>query len=169
MFFHVVARGSASGGTWRSFPSEEWIVLNRNELNSLLPHGDPNLKSTWDAPPAVAAKLMGSIYPPTEDPEPMIRSRIESATFHFTMVTLDRGMGRARIDASVRMEHIFPGKPPGGGEPIDAKFLGFVDFSLAEHRIQRLRLVTESARVNNESFDGALRSVSRETLEAQGW
>jgi hypothetical protein len=83
-----------------------------------------------------------------------------------TVVTLDRGMARARIEASLRMVHSFY-LGQDSGELIEAKLLGFMDFSPAERRIQRLRLVTEKATYNDEWFDAALRSVSRETLAAQ--
>jgi len=79
---------------------------------------------------------------------------------------MEGGMARARIDASLKMLHSFyPGR--NSGELVEAKLMGFMDFSPGERSIQRLRLVTEKATYGDEQFDAALRSVSRETLEAQ--
>jgi hypothetical protein len=164
--FHLVARGG-NAGSWREFPAENWIVLDQKESNALLPPGGARLNSSWEVPPEVANKLLSWFYPQTEDTSRTNRSRIIREAFRMTVVTLDRGMARARIEASVRMVHSFyPERDTG--ETVDAKLLGFMDFSPAERRIQRLRLVTEKATYNEEWFDAALRSVSRETLEAQG-
>lgn len=164
--FHLVARGSNTA-TWREFPAENWIVLDQSESNALLPPGAANLNSSWEVPPEVANKLLSWFYPQTEDTSRTNRSKIIREALRMTVVTLDRGMARARIEASVRLVHSFyPGRDTG--ETVEAKLLGFMDFSPGERRIQRLRLVTEKATYNDEVFDAALRSVSRETLEAQG-
>jgi len=164
--FHLVARGS-NVGSWRDFPAENWIVLDHIESNALLPPGGANLNTSWEVVPEVANKLLSWFYPQTEDTSRTNRSKIIRETLRMTVVTLDRGMARARIEGSVRMVHSFyPGRD--SGETVEAKLLGFMDFNPAERRIQRLRLVTEKAMYNDELFDAALRSVSRETLEAQG-
>jgi hypothetical protein len=164
--FHLVARGSNTG-SWREFPAENWIVLDHTESNTLLPPGEAKLNTSWVAPPEVANKLLSWFYPQTEDTSRTNRSRIIREMLRMTVVTLEGGMARARIEGSLRMVHSFyPGRD--SGEVVEAKLLGFMDFSPAERRIQRLRLVTENATYKDEWFDAALRSVSRETLEAQG-
>lgn len=168
--FHLVTRGSEEG-SWRQFPAEDWIVLDHAECNALLPPGSLSLHTSWDVPPAIAGKFLSWFYPQTEDPELANRSIIERESFRMTVVTLENGMARARIDATLRMEHSFyPGRGSGDGVPpdlVDARLLGFMDFNPAERSIQRLRLVTEKATYKDEYFDAALRSVSRETLDAQ--
>lgn len=160
-----MARGSHTG-SWREFPAENWIVLDHAESNALLPPSGVNLNSSWEVPPEVANKLLSWFYPQTEETSRSNRSRIIREALRMTVVTLDRGMARARIEASLRMVHSFY-LGQDSGELIEAKLLGFMDFSPAERRIQRLRLVTEKATYNDEWFDAALRSVSRETLAAQ--
>jgi hypothetical protein len=166
MVFYLVARGSNTG-SWREFPAENWIVLDHTESNALLPPLGAKLNTSWEAPPEVANKLLSWFYPQTEDTSRSNRSRILREVLRMTVVTLEGGMARARIEGSLRMVHSFyPGRD--SGEAVEAKLLGFMDFSPGERRIQRLRLVTEKATYNDEWFDAALRSVSRETLEAQG-
>jgi hypothetical protein len=82
-----------------------------------------------------------------------------------TIVTLRDGMARARIEGSLKMRHTFyPGR--NTNETVDATVLGFMDFEVTARRIQRMRLVTNKATYVNESFGVAVRSVSRETLDA---
>ena len=62
------------------------------------------------------------------------------------------------------MHSFYPG---GKSEDIAVSILsGYMDFNVAEHRIQRLRLVTDKASYGASPFLTSLVSMSRETLDA---
>jgi hypothetical protein len=166
MVFHLVARGAGSG-SWREFPSENWIVLNDSDWKRLLPSGAPALQASWEIAPEISGKLYEWIYPQTEDASRVNRSRIEKQSMRMTIVAMENGIARARIDGSLQMRHSFyPGRDTN--ETVNATITGFMDFDPAHGRIQRLRIVTDRATYNNQPFDAAVRSVSRETLDAMG-
>jgi hypothetical protein len=87
------------------------------------------------------------------------------ADFRLTVVGVQGDLARARIDGKIRLLHSFY---PGGQAQDFAisELAGFMDFDLAAHRIQRLRMVTSKADYNTTPFAAALVSKSKETLEA---
>jgi len=166
MVFHLVARGE-SGGTWRQFPSENWLVLSHDEWAGLLPP-EPVVerKTTWQVPREVCDKLLAWFYPQTEEISEIPRSRIDEADLRMTITEVQDGVARARIDGSLKLMHSFyPHKPHD--DFVTSKLVGFMDFLPKEGHIQRLRLITQGAVYVDEDFSVALRSVSRETIEAQ--
>ena len=166
MVLHLVAR-SAMDGSWHEFPSENWIVLTQAEWRSLLPpERVVTTSTTWTVPRAVSDKLLAWFYPQTEEISEIPRSRIDESTLRLTVTTLENGVARARIEGSLKLLHSFyPHKPHD--DFVDAKLVGFMDFLPREGRIQRLRLITGKATYVEQPFHVALRSVSRETLDAQ--
>ena len=165
MIFHLASRGEKKG-SWREFPSENWIVLSNAEWRALLPPGAAALRDSWEIPKAVSDRLLTWFYPQTEEVSWNTRSRIDESELRMTVVALANGVARARIEGSLKMLHSFnPGRPHN--DFVNAKLIGFMDFVPAESRIQRLRLITEKAVYIDEAFGAALRSVSRETLDAQ--
>jgi hypothetical protein len=166
MVFHLVARGERRG-SWREFPSENWIVLSRSEWRALLPPSpDVAEHASWTIPRAVSDKLLTWFYPQTEEDSQKPRSRIDEGDLRMTVITLKDGVARARIDGSLKLSHSFyPGKPHE--DLVNAQVIGFMDFVPSKDRIQRLRLITQKGTYIEEPFGAALRSVSRETLEAQ--
>ena len=166
MVFHLVSRGERQG-SWREFPSENWIVLSRAEWTALLPP-EPTVHTgtSWQVPRAVSDKLLIWFYPQTEEISPLARGRIDQGDLRMTVTTFQNGVARARMEGSLKLLHsASPGKP--SEDFVNATLTGFVDFVPAESRIQRLRLITAKAVYGTENFHTALRSVSSETLEAQ--
>ncbi|HEY6989040.1 MAG TPA: hypothetical protein VH369_11680, partial [Bryobacteraceae bacterium] len=146
--FHLVARGSRTG-SWRQFPSENWLVMSESEWKQLLPE-NAALHASWEVPPAISGTLYQWFYPQTEDSTRVNRSQIEQQSMRMTIVTLRDGMARARIEGSLKMKHAFyPGR--NTNETVNATVLGFMDFEVAARRIQRMRLVTNKATYVNES------------------
>ena len=166
MVFHLVARGERRG-SWREFPSENWIVLSRAEWNAFLPPSPRvAVHDSWPVPRAVSDKLLTWFYPQTEEASQEPRSRIDQGDLRMTVTTFKEGVARALIDGSLKLSHSFyPGKPHE--DLVNAQLVGFMDFVPGEGRIQRLRLITQKATYINEQFGVALRSVSQQTLEAQ--
>jgi hypothetical protein len=166
MILHLVSR-SLAGGSWHEFPSENWIVLGRAEWGQLLPGDAVAQNASWELPRPVAVKLAEWVYPQNEEKTQANRSRVDVASFRMTVVTLKNGLARARIDGRVRLKHSF--SPGGGAEDYaDSQLLGFVDFGVAQRRIQRLRMVTTKATYAGVEFKASLVSMSGETLDALG-
>jgi hypothetical protein len=167
MILHLVSRSLASG-SWHEFPAENWIVLSRAEWEQLLLRGDAvALKASWEVPRSVAVKLAEWVYPQNEEKTQVNRSRVDVAAFHMTVVTLQNGLARARIDGKVRLKHGF--YPSGQAEDFaDSELLGFVDFNVVQRKIQRFRMVTTKATYTGTDFRASLVSMSRETLNALG-
>jgi hypothetical protein len=166
LVFHLVARGEGAN-SWGHFPSENWIVLSHSEWKALLPPSpEVALHTSWQIPPEVSGKLLTWFYPQVEDISQVSRSRIDSSDLRMTVTEVHDGVARARIEGSLKLLHSFyPFKPHD--DFVNAQLTGFMDFVPGEGRIQRLRMVTEKSTYVGLPFDAALRSVSRETLEAQ--
>jgi hypothetical protein len=130
MVVRLVSR-SLAGGSWHEFPAENWIVLSRADWTQLLPSETLTLKTSWEVPRPVAVKLAEWVYPQNEEKTQVNRSRVDVATFRLTVVTVENGQARARIDGKVRLKHSF--YPGGGAEDYaDSELLGFVDFRHVE-------------------------------------
>jgi hypothetical protein len=161
---HLVSR-SLAGGSWHEFPSENWIVLSKAEWQQLLPAAGAARGAAWPVPKPVAVKLVEWIYPQNEEKTGVNRSRVDLADLKMTLVTLENGLARARIEGQVKLMHSF--YPAGKSEDFAISELsGYMDFNVAERRIQRLRLVTDKAAYNGTPFRTSLVSMSRETLDA---
>jgi hypothetical protein len=166
MVVHLVSR-SLAGGSWHEFPAENWIVLSRAEWTQLLPREALTLKTSWEVPRPVAVKLAEWVYPQNEEKTQVNRSRVDVAAFRMTVVTMENGLVRTRIDGKVRLKHSF--SPGGGAEDYaDSELVGFVDFDMSKRTVQRLRLVTNKAIYAGTEFRASLVSMSRETLDALG-
>jgi len=164
MVFHLVARRSRYG-TWHEFPSENWIVLGNADWRALLPPETPSAGGSWQVPQAVTDKLLTWFLPQAEEVSWDSRSRIDEANLRMTVTRLENGLARARITGSVRLLHsMYPHR--AHDDFSTAQLNGFMDFAVAEGRIQRLRIVAEKAVYMDEPFEAALASVSRETLDA---
>jgi hypothetical protein len=164
LVIHLVSR-SFAGGSWHEFPAENWIVLSRPEWSGLLPDGPVPLKSSWTVPQAVASRLAEWVYPQNEERTGKNRSRVDAAVFSMTAVTVQSNLVRARIQGKIRLMHSFY---PGGASQDFAisELNGYMDFDTAQHRIQRLRIVTTKADYAGTPFATSLVSMSRETLDA---
>jgi hypothetical protein len=161
---HLVSRALA-GGSWHEFPSENWIVLSRAEWAQLLPAETVAAKASWTVPQPVAVKLAEWVYPQNEEKTSKNRSRVDQADFRLTVVSVQGSLARARIDGKIKLLHSFY---PGGQAQDFAvsELTGYMDFNFAEHRIQRMRIVTTKADFNTTPFAASLVSMSGETLAA---
>src|SRR5215471_14186319 len=78
---HLVVRKDAGKISWNDFPSENWILLNRQEWDQILPPAGAKERTTWTIPQPVAVKLSEWIYPQTEDTKRVNRSRVDLADY----------------------------------------------------------------------------------------
>jgi hypothetical protein len=161
---HLVSR-SFAGGSWHEFPSENWVVLTPEEWGQLLPAGPAAVHASWTIPRPVAVKLAQWVYPQNEEKTTENRSRVDVADFKVTALTVEGNLVRAKIEGKIRLLHSFyPGT--AAQDFAVSELSGYMDFDTAQHRIQRLRIVTDKAEYNNTEFSASLVSMSKETLEA---
>lgn len=155
LVLHLVSQGDRHG-SWREFPSENWIVYTRGEQAKLLPATAAKVGATWDVDPELARRLLTQFYPQTENND-VAKNRIEAQSLKATVVSVGRGLARARLEGNLKMEHWFYHKPDGN--TVNASFAGYLDFEPATRRIRALRLVTEKAVYAKEGFAVAVRSL----------
>jgi len=163
---HLFSRKLIPERTWNEFPSENWIVLSRQEWEQVLPPAGTALHATWQIPQPVAVKLAQWVYPQTEETHQENRSRVNLADFRMTLVEVQGPLGRARIDGKVQLTHSFyPGRP--SNDTAASELVGFADFDLTARQVRRFRMVTRKAQYQDTPFGCALVSVSRETIDSQ--
>jgi hypothetical protein len=163
---HLVSRALA-GGSWHEYPAENWIVLSRPEWSQLLPAGPVTAKSAWTIPRPVADRLAEWVYPQNEEKTGKNRSRVDVADFRVTAAAVQGNLVRARIQGKIRLMHSF--YPTGASQDFAVSELnGYMDFDLAQRRIQRLRIVTTKGEYPQTPFATSLVSMSKETLDALG-
>jgi hypothetical protein len=158
LVLHLSARGATRNQSYRFFPAENWIVLKRAEWTGMVPPGEPKIQATWILDKELATRLLTKFYPQTIEVGTVDRSRIDRQQLKLTITAIEDGMARARIDGTLHMKHA-ASIPRDDDSFVDAVLLGFVEFDVKTHQIQRFRLVTKKATYGEEEFLAALRSV----------
>ncbi|MEO8129618.1 MAG: hypothetical protein ABJF23_17465 [Bryobacteraceae bacterium] len=158
LVLHLSARGAARGTSYRMFPAENWIVLDKQEWMSLLPAGEAKVNDKWTVGKDVASKMLIKFYPQTvEITAGVERGRIDRQELTLTVTSLREGIVRARFDGTLHMKH---GSVAQNEDFfVDAVVTGFLEFDSHTRTIRRLRLVTKKATYRDEEFLAALRSV----------
>src|SRR5262245_51077902 len=139
--FKTSLLGTERACNWSNLPSEDWVVLGRDEWARLLPPGEVRVGTSWPWDERVAGKLLTHFYPPTENTD-VEKNRIESQSLGATVLSLGDGTARARIDGRLRMKHPFYHKDDDNFT--EASVVGYMDFEPGT-RPRVLRLVTDKA------------------------
>jgi len=151
--------GTERSGSWGALPSEDWLELPKAEWMKLLPAGPVGIDSSWDLDRDVTAQILTRCYPTTENND-LSTNRIDKQALRATVVSVQGGKVRARLEGSLKMKHTF--YPRRDDENVvEATFVGYLDFEQDKPRIHTLRLVTDKATYGGASrhFGMALRSV----------
>ena len=157
LVLHLTARGLTGGGHWDGIPSENWIVLPLADWTKLLPTDAPSVGQSWELDRVATAKLLVYFYPQSENND-VSSNRIAQQSLTATVVALDGGTARARIDGRLKMKHTFyPGRDDDN--VVDATLAGYLDFEIAPARVRTLRLVTDRASYSTGTFGVAVRSL----------
>ncbi|HLK56659.1 MAG TPA: hypothetical protein VKU00_08850 [Chthonomonadaceae bacterium] len=157
---HLVARGTGHG-SWREFPSENWIVFAPEEYRSFLPPGKAATGTTWSVRRETAEKLLRYFYPQTEQTEDskVLKNRIDHLELNATVVSVQKGVAHVRLEGSLRMHHQFyPGKPDNN--MVDATVVGYLDFEPGKSQIRSFQMTTDKATYANEDFGVGVCSVA---------
>jgi hypothetical protein len=156
LVLHLTARPLKGGGSWGGV-SENWIVLSADEVKKILPAGKVEKGTEWELDKDVAAKLLKPFYPVTENND-LSANRIDRQELTATVVSVEDGVARAKIEGALKMKHTFyPHREDNN--VIEATLVGYLDFDPAKQRIRALRLVTDPATYGGGTFGVALRST----------
>jgi len=105
----------------------------------------------------VAVKLLKAFYPVTENND-LSANRIDQQELTATVVSVEDGVARAKIEGALKMKHTFyPHREDNN--VVEATLVGYLDFDPAKIRIRTLRLVTDPATYGGGTFGVALRST----------
>ena len=153
--------GTKGAGNWGNLPSEDWIVLGKEDWSKLLPSGEVGVGTTWIPDADVVERILKRFFPPTENTnfekntvaELEIRGRVES---------VQEGIVQSRIDGRMKMKHPFYHQDDNN--VVQASLVGWLEFAVDRQTIRSFQLVTDSATYgqpggNPQSFGVALRSV----------
>jgi len=159
LVLHLVSRGD-DRGSWGEFPGENWIVLQKKAWQKLLPDGEVKVGQKWDLDREVAASILTYFYPQTENNH-ATTDRIEKLSLRAKVLSVDRGKATARIDGTLRMQHVFyPGRK--NPDPVDATVTGVLTFGPGKPGLPSLQLVTEKATHGKRPFKVAVRTLAVE-------
>jgi hypothetical protein len=137
------ALGEAQSGQWTSLPSEDWIVLKKSQWQKLLPAGKAEVGRSWEIDRELATEMLTRFYPTTENND-LKSNRIDRISLKATVLSLNKGVVRARIDGQLTMKHSFyPGR--ADKNVVEATIVGYFDFAEDGTRIHTLRLITDRA------------------------
>jgi hypothetical protein len=138
----LTGQDQSAGGNWNALPSEDWILLPRARWTALLPPETVRTGQSWEIERDLASELLTHFYPPTENWD-LSTHRIDHQSLKATVVTVEGGRARARIEGSLRMKHPFYHKDDPNF--VEATIVGFMEYEPGARRIRSLRLVTDQA------------------------
>jgi hypothetical protein len=145
-------------GSWREYPAENSIVLEKAEWSKLAP---PPGATTWKVPEEIASKILSYFYPQVEA-NVVSNHRVNDGALKASVVSTAKGIVRVRLDGTLSLKRV--------QEPnavfVEAPLSGYYDYDPARRRIVSFRLLTESAKCGSRSFGVAVRSVAPEELTA---
>ncbi len=143
--------------SWRTFPAESWIVLDRPAWSHFLPPGEPHVGTHWTVDRDVSRQLFRHFYPQTENND-LEKNRIDRGELRATVVASRVDLLRVRIEGELRMKHRFT---PARDDDrfVDATVLGFLDYEPRRERIRSLRLFTPRASYGPDPFGVAVHTL----------
>src|SRR5438445_5304369 len=120
---HLTSRSLDGRGAWSDFPVEDWIVLARDEWETLLPRSRVQVGESWEVDKRICARMLTHFYPPTENND-VSKNRFERQSLKAKIVSLHDGVARARIEGELKMQHSF--YHTEDGKTVEATVLGFI-------------------------------------------
>jgi hypothetical protein len=156
LVLHLTSRSLDGRGAWSDFPVEDWIVLGRDEWAKLLTSSQVQVGDSWEVDKKISARLLTHFYPPTENND-VSKNRFERQSLKATVVSVQKGVARARIEGELKMQHSFYHKEDG--KMVEATVVGFIEFEPAPRSIRSLQLVTDQAAYGGGTFGVAVRSL----------
>ena len=146
--------GTTRSAGWGAYPSEDWIILSKEDSAKLLPKGAVEAGATWQLDAEQASRFLTHFYPTTENND-VKKNKIAKQELTGTVLSVKDGIVRAKLTGRLVMEHWFYHK--ADGNQVDARLAGYLDFEPSTGRIRALRMTTEDATYNRRPFGVVLR------------
>jgi hypothetical protein len=134
--------GTERSGQWAHLPSENWVVLARDEWRKLLPAGDVRPGTSWDLDRDVTARLLTHFYPPTENTD-VRKNRFDEQALKGTVLSVKDGVAVARVEGRLKMKHSFYHRDTD--EFVEADLVGVLEFEPVPGTVRSFRLVSDRA------------------------
>jgi acetyl esterase/lipase len=166
LVLHLVARVDHRG-SWGQFPSENWIVLGKDQWSRWLPAvAKAKPGQTWSIAMDDAVPVLTYFFPQTEicnfakaiDADGPYQHRFEELTLHGKVLSVNGGKVRARLDGSLKLKHKFYPNHDDDNYVV-ATVVGYMDYDQDAARIQSLQVVTQEATYGKRKFAAAVRVV----------
>ncbi|HET6382415.1 MAG TPA: hypothetical protein VFJ58_03405 [Armatimonadota bacterium] len=162
---HLIARGFQTG-SWRQFPAENWIQLDREESSRLLPPAGVHKGESWNPDPSIARTLLVYFYPQTEN-NVLSSNQILAETLRETLISMKGGRSEVRLDGSLKMKHSFyPGREDN--KVVNASFVGYLTTASKPNRIISLEIATTDAAYDGQGFGVGVEMVPGRVETAAG-
>jgi len=169
LLLQLTARKLTPKYSWNEFPSEDWIVLTKEQWKKLVPAADVKAGTAWDIDKAVSAHILTHFFPPTEvctakedvllSETERYRHKLEQHALKATVLSVQDGVVRVRLDGSLKLNHSFyPGRQDTNAF-VEGTVVGYVDYDTSKKKIAALRLVTVEATYVKTPIGVAARSV----------
>lgn len=145
------------GDSYRAFPLEHWVVLERPAWEALRPPAGAAPGARWDLPAAFSEPILKRLYPLTgnfADPggNELLEGRLAAG-----LEAVGGGRAWILLEGEARLVHrYFPGKDP---RVVQARLVGLVGYDVREDRVRSFFLVTEGAAYGKDPFGVAVRSA----------
>jgi hypothetical protein len=169
LLLHLTARKLAEKGSWNEFPSEDWVVLEAEQWNGLLPASEVKVGDSWMIGKVVSTPILTRFFPQTEcctanvsvllSETSAYKHRLEEQALKATLIELKQSRAVARLDGRSKVLHQF--YPANRYPPTvsTAKIVGYVTFDVAKRKIESLRLVSAGGKFDKMNMGVAVRSV----------
>jgi hypothetical protein len=155
LVLHLASRPLTGQGSWEGL-AEDWIDYTPDEHARLVPAEVPlTVGESWSPDSALVTRLLRHTYPITENNDAGKNQLLEQS-LTARVVSVERGIVRARLDGRLRMRHDFYFKPDGN--IVDATLLGDLEIDGDTRVIRRFRLVTPRATYGGGRFGVVIRS-----------
>lgn len=155
LVLHLVSRSLDGKGAWSEFPVENWIALSAGDQQALLPTGTVQTGMSWKPDAEVLKQLLTHFYPATENND-VKKNRFDALTATGSVTEVKNGIARARLSGDFKLAHSFYHRDDG--KSVEATFVGFVDFDVAERKVTALKMTTGEATYNGGKFAVAVNS-----------
>jgi hypothetical protein len=149
---HLTARKLTPRHSWNEFPSEDWIILTREQQAKLMPPPDARAGTAWDVDRNVCGHILTHFFPQTESctsseayllsEKGPYRHKLTQAALKAMVVSVKDGVVRARLDGALELNHAFYPNHADYELTIRGGVVGYVDYHLGKKKVTALRLVT---------------------------
>jgi len=152
---HLVAR--CTERAWMPTPAENCIVFDPEKQKKLLPGGNEKVGASWEIDKDVALEILCRFLPNIENTHFRI-DRFKSHSLKATVVSIEKGTARARVEGSFEFKHDFyPGRPETANTS-EGNVVGYIDFDPAQRNLKSLKLLAPAAKYGDMRFTVAVSS-----------